>query len=169
MSESLRPGATQRAFDPKIEEYFQFCDTIYSQDVYCYNLSYDKVYRFMFYVTFRNNKTKGGTKESWKARRDAVKNGIHFDVDDYQSVVAQFRVAPGTEITKEHWPKPQFPISLLNFDQYKAVFRKIYKVQIAKRVLSTTGITFVKWASIVFANMLLIKHPKPRKKAMLRS
>jgi hypothetical protein len=95
------------------------------------------VYRFMFYVTFRNNKTKGGTKESQKAWRDAVKNGIHFDVDDYQSVVAQFRVAPGAEITEEHWPKPQFPISLSNFDQYKAVFWKIYKVQIAKRVLST--------------------------------
>jgi hypothetical protein len=86
------------------------------------NLTYDKVYRFMFYVTFCNNKTKGGTKESCKIRQETVRNGIHFDINKYNSVVSQFRVAPGAEITEEYWPKPEFPVCLSNFDQYKAVF-----------------------------------------------
>jgi Centromere DNA-binding protein complex CBF3 subunit, domain 2 len=138
MGDSIRPGNTTRAFEPKTEEYFQFCQHLYPNDPYKFNLSYDKVYRFMFYVAFRDNKTKAGTKESRKARKDAVKQGIHFDVNEYNKVMSRFNFSPGAQISEEDWPKPEHPISLSNFEQYKAVIRKIYKVQIAKRVLSTT-------------------------------
>jgi Centromere DNA-binding protein complex CBF3 subunit, domain 2 len=166
MSESLWPGNTQKAFDPKIDEYFQFCNYVYPHDLYRYNLSYDKVYRFMFYVAFRNNKTKAGTKESRKARREAVKNGIHFDPESYNNVMSTFRgITTGAEITEADWPKPEYPISLSNFEQYKAVFRKIYKVQIAKRVLSTTWDHIWQMGLDTLREHVKVRMPKAKKES----
>jgi hypothetical protein len=166
MSESLWPSNTQKAFDPKIDEYFQFCNYVYPHDLYRYNLSYDKVYWFMFYVAFRNNKTNAGTKESRKARREAVKNGIHFDPESYNNVMSTFQGATtGAEITEADWPKPEYPISLLNFEQYKAVFRKIYKVQIAKRVLSTTWDHIWQMGLDTLREHVKVRMPKAKKES----
>lgn len=136
MSEALRPDATQKAFDPKIEEFFGFCDLLYPTDLYRCNLTHDKVHEFMFFVSFRDNKNKTGTKESRKARKEAVLRGEHFDLEDYRRVIAAFRSNDDGEITEANWPKPKYPTGHQNFNQCKAVFRKIYKVQTAKRVLN---------------------------------
>lgn len=41
------------AMDPKVEEFFQFCDSfVYLTDPYKYNLEYEKMYRLMWYQCF---------------------------------------------------------------------------------------------------------------------
>ena len=43
MREQLCPTNTAKQVDPKIEEYFQFCDQLYPNDQYRYSLDYEKV------------------------------------------------------------------------------------------------------------------------------
>ena len=124
MREGLRPTNTAKAMDPKIEEYFQFCETVYASDPYKYNLSYEKVYRFMWYTCFREKKQRSATK----AMRSS---GISFDVDGYNELMNSFQGGHSAI----DYPQPKNPISKATFAQYKSVFRKIYKVQVAKRVI----------------------------------
>jgi Centromere DNA-binding protein complex CBF3 subunit, domain 2 len=129
LREDIRPGNTAKTQDPKVKEYFQFCDIHYGHDPYKYNLDCNKVYRFMYYQCFREQRKKGGTK----AERAARAAGHFFDNDEYEAVMAHFRDGPRTA---SDLPQPEKPISYCTVSAYKAVFRKIYKVQIAKKVLS---------------------------------
>jgi hypothetical protein len=112
MSEALRPTNTQKAFDPKIDEFFQFCDIIFPRDLYRYTLDSNKVYKFMFFVSFRDDKNKAGTKEEKKAWKAAVKAGVRFDHEAYRKVMERFWTAED-DLTEDAWPKPEFPIMLL--------------------------------------------------------
>jgi len=130
LREELRPANTAKAQDPKVLEYFQFCDIHYGHDPYRYSLECNKVYRFIWYQCFREQRKKGGTK----AQRIARSNGQYFDNEEYERVMAQFRNGPRTAFDL---PQPSKPIGKCTLNAYKAVFRKIYKVQIAKKVLAT--------------------------------
>ncbi|MGL5934762.1 MAG: hypothetical protein ACRCZI_03965, partial [Cetobacterium sp.] len=130
LREDLRPDNTAKAQDPKVQEYFQFCDYQYGHDPYKYILECNKVYRFMWYQCFREQRRKGGTK----AERQARKEGKFFDNDEYEAVMSHFRDGPRTAF---NLPQPSKPIGKCTVTAYKAVFRKIYKVQIAKKVLAT--------------------------------
>jgi hypothetical protein len=50
--ENVTPGNTLKQQDPKVEEYFQFCDLVYPNDRYKYILNQEKIYRFMWYQSF---------------------------------------------------------------------------------------------------------------------
>jgi hypothetical protein len=130
LREELRPVNTAKAQDPKVLEYFQFCDIHYSHDPYRYVLECNKVYRFIWYQCFREQRKKGGTK----AEREARAEGQYFNNEEYETVMAEFRNGPRTGFDL---PQPKKPIGKCTLDSYKAVFRKIYKVQIAKKVLGT--------------------------------
>lgn len=130
LREELRPVNTAKAQDPKVLEYFQFCDIHYGHDPYKYVLECNKVYRFIWYQCFREQRKKGGTK----AERLARSEGNYFHNEEYEAVMAEFRNGPRTGFDL---PQPQRPIGKCTLDSYKAVFRKIYKVQIAKKVLAT--------------------------------
>ena len=123
LRETLRPDNTAKAQDPKEEEYMQFCDALYPHDIHRYVLNSDRVYRFMFYQSFREKKRVGG--------RPTIETNF-FDVDGYNDVMASFR-AEGGNITE--FPKPRQPCGACTFTAYKAVIRKIYKKQTAQRVL----------------------------------
>ena len=130
--EGFKPSNTNKAFDPKIDEYFQFCDKVYPHDPYKYVLDKEKVYRFMFFQAFREKKKSGGNRASLNA-------GIRFDYDAYKNVMRHFTVQEGEESEAGvGYPTPTHPIKPSTFSQYKAVFRKIFKVQIARRVTSQT-------------------------------
>ena len=100
MREGLRPTNTAKAIDPKIEEYFQFCDCVYPSDPYKYNLCYEKVYRFMWYTCFREKKKRAYTK-------DARQQGILFDYDGYKLLMNNF--TGGNSAID--YPEPKNPIS----------------------------------------------------------
>jgi Centromere DNA-binding protein complex CBF3 subunit, domain 2/Transcriptional activator of glycolytic enzymes len=131
MREEGRPANTAKTMDNKIREFFQFCDLQYPNDPYNYILEFEKVYRFMFYQSFREQKKRGGSKQERLARAQ----GDYFDNELYVSIVSRFNSIPdeGPDVPRL-FPIPKNPIGVSTFDMYKAVFRKIYKVQLARKV-----------------------------------
>ena len=79
LRQSERPKNTLLAIDTKILEYFQFCEYAFPHQRYREVLSYEKVYRFMFYQSFRPQKKKGGTKK-------LLEDGCRFDKEVYERV-----------------------------------------------------------------------------------
>jgi hypothetical protein len=58
--EYTRPDSTSSIYDAKSNEYFvQYCTSLYPNDPYAKVLSQYKVYRFIFYQSFRNQKKEG--------------------------------------------------------------------------------------------------------------
>ena len=128
MQEDLRPENTQKAMDPKAREYFTYCDLEYPNDPFKYILEYTKVYKFMYYQAFREQKPRGGKKDI---------NKELFDVEVYRELMASFMGFNTDSVDAlNNYPRPTKPIGKATFDQYKAVFRKMYKVQTAKNVLN---------------------------------
>jgi Centromere DNA-binding protein complex CBF3 subunit, domain 2 len=127
LNESFRPTNTSKAHNPKIEEFFGFCDDLYADDPYKYNLNYEKVYRFMFFQAFRELKKRGGRRT----------DGGKFDRASYNQVMAAFDGEPRSP--GENAPMPiqsMKPISWSSFDQYKQIIRKIYRTQVLEQVNS---------------------------------
>jgi hypothetical protein len=58
--EKFRPDQTADVYDNKTQEFLQFASHVYPQDPYKNSLNAEKVYRFMFYETFRGQKKRGG-------------------------------------------------------------------------------------------------------------
>ena len=61
---------TSIAYDPKQKEFELFCEAEYAEDQHKYSVDADKVYRFMFYQAFREQKKRGG-------RQNGIQ-GSHF-------------------------------------------------------------------------------------------
>ena len=120
--------------DPKAKEYFSYCDLVYPNDPFKYNLEYTKVYKFMYYQAFREQKQRGGKHNVGKDL---------FDLEVYNELMAKFAgFDPDSPDAVNNYPRPTRPIGRATFDQYKAVFRKLYKVQKARNVLN------LQWDSI---------------------
>jgi Centromere DNA-binding protein complex CBF3 subunit, domain 2 len=151
LRDDVRPENTAKSQDPKVLEYFQYCDVIYEWDPYRCILSCAKVYRFMWYTCFREQRPKGATK----AQRLARQQGHYFNEAEYREVMRAFENGPADLLSL---PQPKKPIGKCTFDSYKAVLHKIYKVQIAKKVL--TGTTWDQIWQICFDE--LYKHVKER-------
>jgi hypothetical protein len=124
--ENLRPTQTADVYDNKTLEYLQFASYVYPLDPYKNSLNADKIYRFMFYQTFRGQKKRGGKKR---------KSDVFFDSQDYDSVMDLFQAWwNGGQVGDA--PKPTKPCGKQCFDQYKAILRKTYKRQVACGVCS---------------------------------
>ena len=115
-----------KAHQPKVAEYFEFCDEIYSKEHYKYHLTFEKVYRFMYYQAFRPLKPRGGKRKYHyggtpvrrlkRSRRSVIvheeepfdnqvdddnncyvpESSLHFDTAMYHEVMAQFSGAPAS-------------------------------------------------------------------------
>jgi hypothetical protein len=79
-----RPTNTSEAMDPKVMEYFQFCDHVCESDNYKCVLVYEKIHRFMWHQSFRER------KKSDAEVRAARKRGEYFNVAEYNEVIAAF-------------------------------------------------------------------------------
>ena len=159
LNESFRPTNTSKAHQPKVAEFFEFCEVIYNKDHYKYHLTFEKVYRFMYYQSFRPLKPRGGKRKynddgtpfiRKKNRRqhaiivddeevfDEETEGdihhevpMHFDRAMYDEVMAQFTGDPSPDgsVTVTLPTQALQPISWSTFDQYKQVIRKIHREQ----------------------------------------
>ena len=49
LREDAKPANTAKAMDPKVLEYFQFCEKEFSYDPYKCNLSFNKMFKFMLF------------------------------------------------------------------------------------------------------------------------
>jgi len=114
-----RPPNTMKAIDSKQEEYMQYCDAVYPQDLYKYTLDTEKAYTFMHYQAFREQKPRGGNKSN-------LGRNSFFDLTDFTKVKGKSNI----EV------EPNKPVGKSVFMQYKAMLRKLYKEQTARRVIS---------------------------------
>ena len=78
-----RKENTTKAYDPKAQEYYSFCNYRYSSvfEGTRYTVTTDKVLEFLFYQAMRPKYNRGGKK-----RRD----NHGFDKDDYEAVVTSY-------------------------------------------------------------------------------
>jgi hypothetical protein len=123
------PESSNKIYDGKTAEYFQYCDYCHPNDPYSKILDANKVYKFMFYQAFRGQKERGGPRVN---NRTVIK----FDPEKYREVIKLYEtwMLGNTGIQP---PEPKKPVQLSTIDQYKAVFRHLHKRQCAQRVTSS--------------------------------
>lgn len=126
--ENDEPENTRKAMEPRMNEFMTYCHTMFPTDPHYSILTKEKIYNFMFYVAFREAKKKGGSRSSRA-------NASPFDLEEYQHVLGFANGTPGTAMVQE-LPQPQKPINKSTFDLYKAMLRKVFKIQKVKGVLS---------------------------------
>ena len=131
MLSSGRPKATADAYDPKTLEFEQFCEAVYPNDVYRYNLNAEKCYRFCYYQAFREKRKSGGNKF-------LRSQGLQFDVTDYRAVMGYF----DNDNSDELFPQPTNPPSKHTFGQYKTVLKNLHCEQ------ETRGVCALAWEHI---------------------
>jgi hypothetical protein len=122
------PDSSNDIYDNKTTEYFQYCDYCYPFDNYNKVLDANRLYRFMLYQAFRNQKKRGGKR--------VTQNSIRFNLADYNEITQKYQTWMTGNSNAEP-PEPKNPIQNSTMDQYKAVFRKVHKQQSAQRVTSS--------------------------------
>jgi hypothetical protein len=122
-----RSDSTSTIYDSKSKKYFQYCTSLYPQDPYAKVLSQYKVYHFLFYQSFQDQKKGGG-------KRDDRINGTRFVRSDYDAVMDKCKVGLNSSNGMAP-PEPSKPVGKQTIDQYKAVLCWVYKNQTAQRVL----------------------------------
>ena len=77
-----RPTNTSKQYDGKVEEYSNYCDSVYPLDAYRQNLCASKLYRFIFYQAMHNKKKRGGKGGTASLSR--------FDRSEYNTVMGKY-------------------------------------------------------------------------------
>lgn len=87
-NDSLKPTNTDIAYDPKKEEFLQFCDSVFGhlQPEYRRSVTPEKAYMFCWYQAFRSKRTTKGQN----SRRAGSTNNKFFDYDDYKKVCSEW-------------------------------------------------------------------------------
>jgi hypothetical protein len=85
-NDTLKPTNTDIAYDPKKEEFLQFCDTVFGhlQPEYRRSVTPEKAYMFCWYQAFRSKCTA-----KRRHSRQTTSNNL-FDYDDYKKVCSQW-------------------------------------------------------------------------------
>ncbi|KAG7365502.1 glycolytic enzyme transcriptional activator [Nitzschia inconspicua] len=118
---------TKKEYLPKLKEWFQYCDHVHKNDPFRYNLNFEKVYLFIFYQTFRQQKKRGGN-------RQLQQEDMYFDAEAYDTLMRPFAgLSPGQRLL-ENAPHVENPISNSQFAIYKAALKRIHNVQVEKFV-----------------------------------
>ena len=122
------PENTIKQQKPKQDEYNDFCKTVWPDNDLAIIMNHEKVYKFMYYQAFREQKPRGGRK-----RGDDT--GSSFNYEEYQTVM-RVTDAAVAQLARDQLPNPKKPTTISVFNAYKAVMRKIYKEQKTLNVLS---------------------------------
>ena len=120
------PTNSQKAMDPKKEEWMQFCDALYPADPYRHIINSDKCYRFMCYQSFRKSEKRGGEKS-------LLKKYIHYDYDNYVGVMREFQNGHDRGMVTM-FLTPDNPIGYSVFQSYKAALKQLFCEQYAKHI-----------------------------------
>ena len=131
LREDKQPENTKKTYIPKVKEFVEFLQYQYGNQPFPLNLTADKIYRFFFFLTFREQKKRGG--------RNPESSG--FDAVAYEEVMKQFRDRQAAGNINyldvcEDYKEPENPVSFQIFVQYKAVVRRIYQLQLARGAIS---------------------------------
>ena len=124
INRSYRPQTSTNLWDSKEREFFAFCDSIFATDQYKYLLTDEKVYRFMFYNTFRSKKKTGGRRKRGTAA------AAPFILNDYEEVMSEYSAFFLTPVEGQDIPEPANPLGESAFAQYRASLQHIYQSQV---------------------------------------
>jgi hypothetical protein len=114
ITNEYRPDSRSTIYDAKSNEYFQYCASLYPTDPYAKVLSQYKVYRFIFYQSFRDQKKRGG-------KHDDRINGTSFIRSNYNAVMDKYKVwLNANDVTAPLKPSTK-PVGKQTIDQYKTV------------------------------------------------
>ena len=125
-----RRSNTKAAYDPKVEEYYQFCNHFAHHIPLAmrYTVTHEKLYAFLVYQAFREQRTRGGGKR----RSDGTRPPAQFDPLEYEQI---FSTYCAIDLTKEdvRIPDPENPVAYDCLNTYKSVVRKIWETQVTAR------------------------------------
>ena len=118
-SKSNKVGNTNRAYDPKMLEFKQFCNSLYGDDDLSQIVTEEKNFAFLFYQAHRE-------KKSTKARLSCTDLAVsRFDRNDYDEVT--------NKITETHNRNEELPMGdYLGFsivNQYRCAIKRILREQ----------------------------------------
>ena len=113
-----RPENTSLAYDPKIKEFYGYCDAIYGthNTSIRYLVTPTKVYNFLFYQAHREK------------RKPGKKGPQGFSLDEYKEIVARYAGKASSE-----WVPPTNPVQFQQINTYKSSLIELHKEQVANR------------------------------------
>ena len=123
ITQGERPANTSLAYDPKEEEWRQYCRHVYPHNRTAEILNKDRVYRFLFYQCFREMKKRGG-------RRGGGRWAQVFDTESYDSLMRSVDTGADQLAT----PCPRKGLAHQAIAQYKAVLKNLYRRQVVDKV-----------------------------------
>jgi hypothetical protein len=112
--EENRKNNTQLAYDPKKEEWYQFCYHSYGNSIGATTVLPERLFRFLFYQAFRSRRSRGKKSPFDPAECDNI-------IEEYST---HFR--NGQSI-----PDPPDPVSFQTLSTYRASVRSIWEEQSA--------------------------------------
>ena len=119
-TKAITPEATSKQYDPKIREYKAFCDHAYSNDTFPHSLTKWKLYRFMYYQSFREQKKRGGRRRNPPPI---------FDAQEYDRIISYYHTnnEASSETMLTNMPNPKKPIKAMMFEAYKSALRRYHR------------------------------------------
>lgn len=127
VSKQSRKHNTAACYDPKINEYYGFCDHRYHNTTLDsrYTVTSEKLFHFLFYQAMRNKYERGGKKR---------KQPHGFDCSDYDAVINRYNeydqmIRAGV---LDQVPDPDDPVGYETVTTYKSVILNIWKGQVRR-------------------------------------
>lgn len=131
-TEEARPENTKLAYNPKVREYKDFCDALFTNEsnmAVRYLVTPTKVFNYMFYQCYRSKRKTGG-----KGRPEDYSP---FSMTDYNNVMEQYRNTP-----RDQWIVPKNPLGYSAINTYKSALKNLHKAEVANMT------TRYSWAQI---------------------
>jgi len=86
---STRPTNTNLAYDGKAKEFFEFCDSVYPDDLHPRTITEPKLFIFLYYHAFRAHKEH--KKKRARNGELLLEQSEKFDRADFDAVIAAYR------------------------------------------------------------------------------
>jgi hypothetical protein len=157
-NEQHRRVNTKKAYDPKVTEYYEFCNHYAALEHVQsrFTVTSNKAFSFLFYQAYRTQRNRGGGKR----QADGTRRPASFDPLEFEEIQRSMGSLDMTEGAS--MPDPENPVGADVMNTYKSVVRKIFDNQQADNC--NNGI----WEHIYGANcrglIAMVKARKPRVK-----
>ena len=122
-----RPINTKLAYDYKAAEFYQFCNHFsgHIPIALWYTMTHEKLYAFLVYHAYREQRQQGGGKRN----SDGMRLLVEFDPVEYDEIFCTYCAI---DLNKEDVcvPDPENPVGYDCMNTYKSVVRKIWETQV---------------------------------------
>jgi hypothetical protein len=154
-NEQNRRPNTKKAYDPKVQEFYDFCNHYAGREHQQsrYTVTANKVFSFLFYQAYRTQRRGGGKRQADRTARETAFDPLEFD--EIQRSMGSLDMSEGARM-----PDPDNPVGADVMNTYKAVLRKIFETQQADNC--NNGV----WDNILGGNskglIAMVKARRPR-------